>query len=446
MTATLNPRSANERREPATQPVRVGSGPLLSAATADLAEHHRRNGPMPWQDAAVRLIGVLETAGLTGRGGAGFPMWRKLASVGMAERTVVIGNAAEGEPGSAKDRTLLIHGPHLVLDGLQLAAEAVGAAEVYLYVGAGPAEQSARRALAERAATGWDRLPVTVVTAPDTFVSGEESAVVAAVEGRAALPRDRTVRVAERGVRGRPTLVQNVETLAHLALIARHGPHWFRQRGTAEEPGTFLATLGGAVPAPGVYEAAYGDRLDALLAQAGGPREPVRAVLVGGYHGAWVPGAELSRARMSRESLRPYGASPGAGVVIALPGSACGLTETARITSYLAEQSAGQCGPCVNGLPAMADALTRLAQGDRRPELVAWVERLTTLTEGRGACRHPDGTVRLVRSGLRVFSDEVRLHLSSRCTVIRPNENAPAQNRAGQNRSAQVPPEQGRGA
>ena len=419
MTATLNPKSPSR---PGMRPVHVGSGPLLSATAADLTTHQRRNGPLPWQGAAARLIGALEQAGLTGRGGAGFPVWRKLAAVAMQDRTVVIANGAEGEPASAKDRTLLIRGPHLVLDGLQLAAEAVGAADVYFYAGAGPAAHAVREALAERAAAGWDRFRVTLVEAPDTFISGEESAVVAAVEGRPALPKDRLVRVTERGVRGRPTLVQNVETLAHLALIARHGPQWFRQRGTGDEPGTFLATIGGAVNAPGVYEGAYGIPLDALLAQAGGPSEPLRATLIGGYHGAWVPATE--RVRVSRQSLQPHGATPGAGVIVALPMSDCGLSETARIVSYLAGQSARQCGPCLNGLPAMADALTWLAQGDNRPEVVGWLKRLTVLTDGRGACRHPDGTVRLVRSALRVFGDEVALHLSGRCSAATPPRRA----------------------
>jgi len=186
------------------------------------------------------------------------------------------------------------------------------------------------------------------VAAPDRFVAGEESAVVAAVEGRRALPRDTPRRVVEAGVRGRPTLVQNVETLAHLALIARHGAGWFRDLGTSDEPGTLLATVSGAVAAPGVQEIPHGLPLRSLVALAGGPSEPVQALLVGGYHGTWLP-ASLVDTPMSRAALRPLGASPGAGVVVVLPLSRCGLVESARIAGYLAEQSAGQCGPCVNG-------------------------------------------------------------------------------------------------
>jgi NADH:ubiquinone oxidoreductase subunit F (NADH-binding) len=392
---------------------RTSPTPLLASAAADLAEHVRRNGPLPWQGPGGRLIGLLEQAGLTGRGGAGFPTWRKLAAVVTRDRPVVIGNGAEGEPASAKDATLLARSPHLVLDGLQLAAEAVGAAQVHLYVAARSAGH-VRAALAGR--REHDRFPVAVTVAPDTFVAGEESAVVAGVAGGRAVPADKAVRITEAGLHGRPTLVQNVETLAHVALIARHGPARFRSTGTAAEPGSFLATVHGAVGAPGVYEVPLGTALGALLDLAGEPAAPLGAVLVGGYHGAWLPAAAWL-VPMSRAGLAPFGAAPGAGVVYALPTARCGLVETARITGYLAEQGARQCGPCRNGLPAMAGVLHRLAAGGADPRLPAHLDRLAALVTGRGACHHPDGTARLVRSALRVFGDEIGMHLAGRCSA-----------------------------
>jgi NADH:ubiquinone oxidoreductase subunit F (NADH-binding) len=231
--------------------------------------------------------------------------------------------------------------------------------------------------------------------------------VVAHLSGRRAVPGDNLRRVTEVGVHGAPTLVQNVETLAHLALVARYGPAWYR-------PGTFLTTVGGAVRAPGVYEAPLGVPLGRLLDLAGGAAAPLQAVLVGGYHGVWVP-ADLGL-RVSREGLAAYGGSPGAGVVIALPASACGLVASARIVGYLAGQSAGQCGPCLNGLPRMADALVRLARRDASPDLPATLARLGQLVTGRGACAHPDGTARFVGSTLRAFAAEVDAHLAGRCT------------------------------
>jgi NADH:ubiquinone oxidoreductase subunit F (NADH-binding) len=152
-----------------------------------------------------------------------------------------------------------------------------------------------------------------------------------------------------------------------------------------------------------------------LLAQAGGANEPVQALLVGGYHGAWLPATELAKLTMSRAALRPWGASPGAGIVIALPTRRCGLVESARIVTYLAGQSARQCGPCLNGLPAMARTLESLASARPAHGAADELARLSALVEGRGACAHPDGTVRLVRSTLRTFADEIDHHLAGRC-------------------------------
>jgi NADH:ubiquinone oxidoreductase subunit F (NADH-binding) len=338
------------------------------------------NSEPPPNLTAPQLIAVLRESGLTGRGGAGFPVWRKVAAVHAARRRpVVIANGAEGEPASGKDKVLLAYRPQLVRDGLQVVARALGASETHLYVG----------------------------KATDTFVSGEESAVVAALAGKPAVPADKRVRLTESGLGGAPTLVQNVETLAHIAQIARYGPAWFR----AGE--TFLATVGGAVAAPGVVEAGVDVRLGDLLDAAGGPTAQLQAVLIGGYHGAWIPAdPDL---RITPAGLAPFGATRGAGIVLALAADVCGLAETARYAAYLAGQVAGQCGPCINGLPRLADTLTDLAGRNPRPGLPAEVERLAGLVTGRGACTHPDGTARLIRSALRFFAADVAAHLSGRC-------------------------------
>jgi NADH:ubiquinone oxidoreductase subunit F (NADH-binding) len=397
--------------------VPVDVGPRLLAATSpSLAGHQANYGDVAWQGTG-QLVASLEAAGLTGHGGAGFPAWRKLATAVTGRNAVVVANAAEGEPASAKDATLLAVWPHLVLDGLQLAAEAVGAREAHLYVRPGRAETSARAALAERGRR--DRVKVRVTQASGHFLDGEESAVISALEGRPALPRDKRQPAPVSGLRGRPTLLHNVETLAHLALIARFGATWFRTAGTPTEPGTFLATVSGDVRAPGVVEAGYGVPLTELFASAGGASSPLQAVLIGGYHGAWVPlpdGADTD-VRISRAGLAPYGATPGAGVVVALRANACGVSATAKVLTYLAAQSARQCGPCLNGLPALAATMNALADGRANGEAPLRVERLAGLVERRGACHHPDGTVRLARSALRVFRDDVQAHLAGRCTA-----------------------------
>ncbi|WP_206187849.1 NADH-ubiquinone oxidoreductase-F iron-sulfur binding region domain-containing protein, partial [Streptomyces neyagawaensis] len=207
-----------------------------------------------------------------------------------------------------------------------------------------------------------------------------------------------------------PTLVNNVETFAHLALIARHGPDWFRRSGVPYEPGTTLVTVSGAVAAPGVQEVALGTPITEVLDRAGGPRQPVRAVLLGGFAGTWLP-AEHLRTPLARRDLAPLGAAPGAGVLVALPHSGCGLSETARMLAYLAAQGAGQCGPCSFGLPAVADDFAALVTGRADPGLLPRLLRRTGLLPGRGACRHPDGAARLAASALRVFADDIDDHL-----------------------------------
>jgi NADH:ubiquinone oxidoreductase subunit F (NADH-binding) len=273
-----------------------------------------------------------------------------------------------------------------------------------------------RPAIGERRAR--DRIAVSVAEAPDAFIAGEETAVVSRLSGGPALPLDKFSRVVESGVDGRPTVLNNVETLAHIALIARHGAGWFRAFGTDEDPGTFLVTVSGAVQRAGVHEHAYGATVGALLDAAGGVSAPVQAVLVGGYHGAWVPMPEAMDVAVTREGLTPYGAAPGAGVVLALPADACGLSATAQVVDYLANQSARQCGPCQFGLPRLAETFRQLAtvpRGAATPRLVEDVQRLSALVDGRGTCRHPDGTVRLLRSALSVFRDDVAAHLSNTC-------------------------------
>jgi NADH:ubiquinone oxidoreductase subunit F (NADH-binding) len=376
----------------------------------DLRQHLSRVGPVPYRGRPGALIADVAAAGLTGRGGAAFPAHRKLQIVASADGAkVVVGNGAEGEPASRKDAALLSNAPHLVLDGLQLAAEAVGATEAYLYLHLGA--PAIEQALSERAVCQLDMLGVTVVRTPPRFLAGQESAVVNRLGGGPAIPLFSPPRVTERGLGGRPTLVQNVETLAHLALIARFGPRWFRAVGVPAHPGTMLTTRYSAVGGCHVTEVATGTSLAALLGSA-----ESQAWLVGGYHGTWVP--PNTGLTVDNSSLRPLGGAVGAGVLAALPADRCGVAETARVVGYLAAESAGQCGPCLNGMPRMAAALAELAGTRPRQGARADLERWAGLVSGRGACGHPDGTVRFVRSALRAFGPEFRRHEHGQCSAV----------------------------
>lgn len=382
----------------------------------ELDTHLQMHGPAPYRGGPGMLIHTIESAGLTGRGGAAFPTHRKLSAVASQKGVpVVVANGAEGEPASDKDKALLWSSPHLVLDGLQLAAETVGAREVHLYVHREPKLMDRLQSvLADRATAGLDRIAVGLVSAPPRFLAGEESALASRVEGGSALPRFTPPRIFERGVHGAPTLVQNVETLAHLALISRYGPAWFRTVGTDEEPGSMLTTVRLADGSRGVAETAIGTPIAALLKLA---EHPAQAVLVGGYHGAWLSADQASNLRLSNAELRPVGAAAGAGVLAALPTNRCGIVESARVVSYLALESAGQCGPCLNGLPRIAATFSQLAHHGSTPSTQGDLQRWSQLVERRGACHHPDGTVRFLRSALVVFADEVALHESGRCSA-----------------------------
>jgi NADH:ubiquinone oxidoreductase subunit F (NADH-binding) len=386
---------------------------LLPAAPENLRGHLARYGPVPFRGMPGMLIDDIEASGLTGRGGAAFPVYRKLAIVARGRgRKVVVANGGESEPASRKDELLLRIAPNLVLDGLQLAAEAVGASEAHLYLHSGPTT-AILAALADRTAMGLDSLPVTITQAPPRFLAGQESALVNRLGGRPALPSFQPPRVTERGLGGAPTLVQNVETLAHLALIARYGPRWFRAAGTAAEPGSMLTTI----YAPGgkcqVVETEIGAPLRTLLSS--GP--DTQAWLVGGYHGTWLPMPQAAALTLDNESLKRHGAAVGAGVLVAFPADRCGLAESSRVVSYLAAESAGQCGPCLNGLPRIAAGLAELAGPGHRKQVRADVERWAGLVTGRGACNHPDGTVRFVRSALTVFAPEISRHARGHCSA-----------------------------
>ena len=382
----------------------------------ELEAHLKVHGHTPYRGGPRMLIHTIESAGLTGRGGAAFPTHRKLTAVADQKgRPVVVGNGAEGEPASDKDKALLWSCPHLVLDGLQLAAEAVGSRTVHLYVHRGPRlVQHLESALAERAAAGLDRIEGNIVTAPPRFLAGEASALVSRVEGGPALPRFNPPRMSEHGVHGAPTLVQNVETLAQLALISRYGPAWFRAVGTEAEPGSMLTTVRLANGGGGVAETPIGTPIAELLRLA---EHPAKAVLVGGYHGAWLFPEQARHLTLSNADLKPLGAAVGAGVLAALPTNRCGLVESARVVRYLALESAGQCGPCLNGLPLIAATLSRLADHRSAPSARDDLQRWSKLVERRGACHHPDGTVRFLRSALTVFAEEVVLHEAGQCSA-----------------------------
>ncbi len=387
-----------------------------------LDEHRVRFAPTPpvRRQPDETLIAATERAGLHGRGGAGFPTAVKFRAVAAGRRRpIVLANGSEGEPASMKDALLMSRAPHLVLDGALLAAAAVGADEVIVGVkiGAGHARQAVSRALEERfAAEPWTPR-IRIVDVPPRYLAGEERALVNLINHGRAIPPQGASRPFERGVSGRPTLVSNVETLAHLSLINQGGADRFREVGHDAAPGTMLVSLSGAVGKPGVYEIATGRALSDLLRAAGGPTGDIGAVLVGGYAGTWLTPEQVERATLDREGMAAVGGILGCGAIIVLPSSSCGIHETAAVMRWMADQTAGQCGPCVHGLAAIATATEGLRLGRVDGDVLARLTRWAGDIEGRGACRFPDGAVRFMRSSLETFSSDAYAHaLGRKCS------------------------------
>ena len=390
----------------------VGDAGIATAQS--YVEHSREWGSMP--DTGRDFIDVLAQSGLHGRGGGGFPAATKWAAVaaGAARRPIVLVNGAEGDPASGKDRLLMTVRPHLIIDGAVTAAHTVGASDVVFYVGGEHlgALASMRRAIAERSAT--EQRMMALIAAPPGYVAGEETAAVHFINDGAALPLSTPPRPFERGVRGRPTLVNNVETLAHAVLIARFGSDWFRTAGEAGASGTVLLTVGGAVRHPGVVEAPHGVTVADAVRRAGGLAADTDAVLIGGYFGTWHDAGTAWTMRLDASALRGQGHTLGCGVVHALPAHSCGVRTSAQVIAFLARESAQQCGPCVFGLRAMAETLDRVAASRADGADLQRLRHWAGLVSGRGACRHPDGAAQFLRSALTVFAHDFETHATRR--------------------------------
>jgi NADH:ubiquinone oxidoreductase subunit F (NADH-binding) len=360
-----------------------------------------------------RLFEELEASGLTGRGGGAFPTSKKVALLRnqRGHGKVVVVNAMEAEPEAHKDRTLLSTNPHLVLDGAEYLASMISAKTVAVCV---PRDNPTvvhylKRAIHERALRAHKGPTFELHAAPWRYVAGEESALVHWLNDNESLPQYRASKTDVLRVGRGPALVDNVETCAHVGLIGRFGAAWFRELGTATSPGSALVSLSGAVDRPKVLEISLGTTLAAIL-DAGKADPTPQALLTGGYGGTWLAGNRLD-VPFANETLAPVGATVGTGVLVVLPHSGCGLLETKRVVDWMANESSRQCGPCAFGLPALAQDLTHLLYGrPGGPEVLSRLIERCGVIDGRGACRHPDGVVRMVRSALSVFEDDIERH------------------------------------
>jgi NADH:ubiquinone oxidoreductase subunit F (NADH-binding)/ferredoxin len=389
--------------------MRIGAARLTAGLDRmprlDLEAHRDIFGPLP-RLTADELIAMAAQVDLRGQGGAAFPFARKLAAVVQNAEAddcppVVVVNGTEGEPGSVKDKMLMIRSPYLVLSGAALVAEAIGADEIVVGVAGNELANRSVEAAIE-AEPGQLKL-ARVVQMPERFISGESGALIRGINGKRPIPPGRKVLAADSGVADLPTFLSNAGTFAQVAVLALLGPERFAAVGTPEEPGTVLLSVGGSAANPtGVPLAAV---LDICQAPAGD------GVLVGGYHGMWLPAGTAYVVPVSREGLAAVGGTLGSGIVLPLGDGTCPLGEVSRIASYLAGESAGQCGPCKLGLPSIARALASLIDGSGGIEALDVARRSAAAVAGRGACSHPDGVTRFVLSALDVFTEDLAAHV-----------------------------------
>jgi NADH:ubiquinone oxidoreductase subunit F (NADH-binding)/ferredoxin len=400
---------------PIPEVMRIGQARLTAGLDRferiDLATHQEVFGTLR-RLTAEQLIDMATQVDLRGRGGAAFPFARKLKAVvssatARKSKAVVLVNGTEGEPGSAKDKMLLVRSPYLVLSGALLASWALGGTEVVVGVTEGsPAAQSLPAVIRREPAL---RNLARVVEVPHRFVSGEGGALVNAVNGNTPLPPGRKRRASDSGVHGLPTLLSNAETFAQVAVLGLLGPEGYASTGIAEEPGTVLLTVGGSATRPAVIEVPTGLPLGTVLDTC--QARPGEGVLVGGFHGKWLSGEAAWEVPVSRAGMEAAGGALGAGIILPLGEGTCPLGEVARVASYLAAESSGQCGPCKLGLPSIARALAALIDGSGGIEALDIARRSAAQVAGRGACSHPDGVTRFVLSALDVFTEDLAAHV-----------------------------------
>ncbi len=393
--------------------------PRLVLADVEVESIDRWRERGGWKDhPADELLDVLDRAGLTGHGGAGFPTAEKWRRVAGANRPIVVANGAEREPGTEKDRYLLAHRPSLVLNGLVLAMHGVGAKAGIVCVDDDAHEAAGQIQVVVDDATRQGLLgdlEIRLQRVPTRYVAGEETALLTVIEGGAPIPRMRPPFPSDVGVFGRPTLVQNVETLAQLAIAVAHGPEAYRALGTPDTPGSGVFTVGRFGGPFTVTERPFGYLLRELLDESGLLGD-VRAVLVGGYAGGLLP-ADALDVVLTPAALHAAGASLGTKSIQVLTADMCPVRVVGDIVEYFGGQTADQCPPCSRGLPDMAEILRGLENGSTGAAGLADLEQFMATLSGRGVCRLPDGAARVALSLLTNFADEVAAHANSGCPV-----------------------------
>ena len=380
------------------------------------------------------VIEEIKKSGLRGRGGAGFPTgkkWDRVANHRSTERYLVC-NAGEHEPGTFKDRYLLRTHPHQLIEGLLIASYAIRPTQTYLYMneGCGEVIDKVKQAMADAKKRGYlgDQIQGTdfsceieVFLGPDRYVAGEETAMLETMQGRPAIPQHKPpLYPTEFGLYGKPTVVNNVETLSSIPHIIQNGAAWFTRFGTKTCPGTMVFSLSGDVNRPGVYELPMGVPLRTLIEEYGqGVRDGrrLKAVFPGGPSFALLTEKELD-VPMDFDSLKTVGSGLGSAGVIVVDETGCIVRKITEFCRFFENESCGKCPPCKMGTEYLHQILDRIERGEGKPEDLKSLEQLSGFVKGRGDCTVVTGAAVSVESGLRHFREEFEKHIAEhRCSM-----------------------------
>lgn len=374
------------------------------------------------------VIETVKKSGLRGRGGAGFPTWLKwkITYEQRSDEKYVICNGDEGDPGAFMNRLLAESDPHRVIEGLIIAGYAVGATKGYVFVRAekplmadrlekAVIEARERGFLGENILGSGFSFDIEVYRSAGAFVCGEETALIAAIEGRAR-PRQRPPYPATSGLWGKPTVVNNVETLAHVATIFQFGVDEFTKCGTEKSKGTKMFCVTGAVKRTGVYEVPIGTTIKKLVYElAGGPVEgkKIKAVQVGGPSGGCIP-SNLFDLELDYETLQSYGAIMGSGGLVVIDDSGCMVNVAKYFTDFTLAESCGKCLPCRVGMKIMNETLERIVNGEGREEDLEILRDLGVTVIKTSLCGLGGSAPNPVLSTLRYFENEYREHVENK--------------------------------
>ena len=365
------------------------------------------------------VLDELVASGFRGRGGAGFPTGQKWSLTAQEQRTpkFVVANGGEDEPGSQKDRFLMERYPHKIIEGTLLAAYAIGAGEVILYVNSLYDIAIAQLETAIVAATEAGlRGPtsIRVAPAPPQYVAGEDTAALEVIEGRAPLPRAKPPFPTSAGLYGQPTIVNNIETFAMAPAIVRRGANWFRRQGTPDNPGTMLFTLPANVRRPGVVELPVGTTLRELIEEHGGgliSGKTIKGVLPGGPSSGWVSDAELDVA-LDRGPLKELGSSLGCGALRILEEGECVVEVLDEITQFFMAEACGQCPACNMETQTLAKIISQVKSGHAMPGLIDQIPKLAAFAAGKGFCSLITMPIAPLTSATRLYPQDIAHHLA----------------------------------